>query len=183
MQDPCRSRDDDPSFVRPDRVRSYKAVDLPRLADIERTADRLFGPLGIVFPPGPTVIEEAVQAGADVYVVGDPPVGFAAVRERDGSTHLEQIAVHSDHGRRGIGGRLLGRVLEHAATRGSAAVTLITFRDVPWNGPWYARHGFSELPEERYSPQIRALWRAEIDAGLHALAPRLVMWAPPRSPD
>src|SRR4051812_11220917 len=110
MQDSRRTRDDDPSarsVVRPDLVRPAGPADLPLLADIERTADRLFGPLGIVFPPGPTVIEEAVEAGADVYVVGDPPAAFAAVRERDGNTHLEQITVHHGHGRRGIGGRLL----------------------------------------------------------------------------
>jgi ribosomal protein S18 acetylase RimI-like enzyme len=164
-------------------VRRAESGDLPLLADIERTADRLFGSLGIVFPPGPTVVEEAIEAGAEIYVAGSPPIGFAAVQERDDDTHLEQIAVHADHGRQGIGGLLLGQVLEHAVARGSAGVTLITFRDVPWNGPWYARQGFTELPEERYGPEIRALWQAEIDAGLHALAPRLVMWSPPSPVD
>jgi GNAT superfamily N-acetyltransferase len=163
-----------------DGLRRAGPGDLPQLADIERGADRLFSPLGIVFPPGPTVVEEAVESGADVYVAGDPPIGFAAVEDRDGHTHLEQIAVHPDHLRRGIGGRLLGRVLTHAAETGSAGVTLITFRDVPWNGPWYARHGFVELPEERFGPEIRVLWQIEIAAGLHDLGPRLVMWSPPR---
>ncbi|MGH3388180.1 MAG: GNAT family N-acetyltransferase [Actinomadura sp.] len=162
-----------------DAVRRARLGDLPLLADIELGADRLFSSLGIVFPPGPTVVEEAAQAGADIYVAGDPPVGFAAVEDRDGHTHLEQIAVHPDHLRQGIGGRLLGRVLAHAAETGSAGVTLITFRDVPWNGPWYARRGFTELPEERFGPEIRTLWLTEIDAGLHDLAPRLVMWSPP----
>jgi GNAT superfamily N-acetyltransferase len=161
-------------------MRLAEPRDLPLLVEIERTADRLFGSLGIVFPPGPTVVEEAAEAGAEIYVAGDPPVGFAAVEDRDGHTHLEQIAVHADHGRKGVGGLLLGRVLAHAAERGSAGVTLITFRDVPWNGPWYAGHGFTELPEERYGPELGTLWQAEIDAGLHALGPRLVMWAPAR---
>jgi GNAT superfamily N-acetyltransferase len=164
-------------------VRRAEPGDLPLLPAIERAADLLFGPLGIVFPPGPTMIEEATRAGADIYVAGDPPVGFAAVRERDGHTHLEQIAVHADHTRRGIGGLLLGRAVAHAAASGSAGVTLITFRDVPWNGPWYAMHGFAELPEERFGPETRALWQAEIDAGLHDLGPRVVMWSPsPESP-
>jgi GNAT superfamily N-acetyltransferase len=156
-------------------VRLAASAELASLPAIENAADPMFAAVGIVFPPGPTVVEEAIMAGADVYVVGEPPVAFAAVRERAGHTHLEQIAVRPDQTRRGIGGLLLQRVVEHGAARGAAGVTLLTFRDVPWNGPWYARHRFSELPEDRWSPQIRALWEAEIAAGLHALGPRLVM--------
>ncbi len=44
--------------------------------------------------------------------------------------------------------------------------------------PWYARHGFAELPEERWGSGIRSYWDAEIRDGLHDLGPRLVMWAP-----
>jgi GNAT superfamily N-acetyltransferase len=160
-------------------VRLAKPDDLPALPGIELTADQLFAEVGIVFPPGPTVVEEAIEDGADIYVVGEPPVAFAAVRERDGYTHLEQIAVRTDQSRQGFGGRLLDRVIAHAAERGSAGVTLLTFRDVPWNGPWYARHGFAELTAERWTPQIRSLWDHEIAAALHKLGPRLVMWRPP----
>ena len=156
-------------------VRVATFADLPLLPAIEQAADRMFAAVGIHFPPGPAVVEEAAGAGAEVYVVGEPPVGFAAVRERDGYTHLEQIAVRPEQARRGIGGLLLKQVVGHAAARGAAGVTLLTFRDVPWNGPWYVRHGFSELPEDRWGPQIRMLWEAEIAAGLHALGPRLVM--------
>ena len=159
-------------------MRPATSGDLTALPAIERAADRLFAQVGIVFPPGPTVIGEAVEAGADVYVVGAPPVGFAAVRERDGYTHLEQIAVRIDQARRGMGGLLLNQVVTHATAKGSAGVTLLTFCDVPWNAPWYCKHGFTELPGERWTPQIRALWEAEIAAGLHALGPRLVMWRP-----
>jgi GNAT superfamily N-acetyltransferase len=156
-------------------VRPAASDELASLPAIEDAADPMFADVGIVFPPGPTVVEEAVGAGADVYVVGKPPVAFAAVRERDGYAHLEQIAVRPDQTRRGIGGLLLDRVIEHAADRGLAGVTLLTFRDVPWNGPWYAGHGFIELAEDRWGSQIRALWAAEIAAGLHTLGPRLVM--------
>jgi ribosomal protein S18 acetylase RimI-like enzyme len=135
--------------------------------------DRLFGEVGIVFPPGPTVVDEAICDGEEILVAGDPPVGFAAVIELDGHWHLEQIAVHPDYGRRGIGAALLD-----AARAGRDGITLITFREVPWNGPWYARHGFTELPEAEWGPALRAHWRAEIDAGLHRLGPRLIMAAP-----
>jgi GNAT superfamily N-acetyltransferase len=157
-----------------DVVRVAGPRDLPLLPKIEENGDGLFGELGIVFPPGPTVVEQAIREGAEILVAGDPPVGFAAMVELDGHGHLEQIAVHADHGRRGVGAALLD-----AVRAGRDGVTLITFRDVPWNGPWYARHGFTELPETKWGPQLRAHWQAEIDAGLHRLGPRLVMVASP----
>ena len=61
------------------------------------------------------------------------------------------------------------------ARRSGPGLTLITYRDVPWNGPWYLRHGFVELPESAWGPQLRAHWQAEVEAGLHDLGPRLVM--------
>jgi hypothetical protein len=53
--------------------------------------------------------------------------------------------VLAEHGRRGIGGRLLETVCTSAREHGYAAVTLSTFRDVPWNDPFCRRHGFVDL--------------------------------------
>ncbi|GAA2144927.1 GNAT family N-acetyltransferase [Actinomadura napierensis] len=159
-------------------VRLARPDDLAGLPPIENSGDRLFQPIGIVFPPGPTIAEHMIEKGAEFLVAGDPPVGFAAVEEVDGATHLEQISVHADLVGRGIGTRLLRAVTERAAAHGSPGVSLLTFRDVAWNGPWYARNGFADLPEERWGPGIRAYWDAEIEAGLHALGPRAVMWLP-----
>ncbi|MFI6522707.1 GNAT family N-acetyltransferase [Spirillospora sp. NPDC050679] len=161
-------------------VRPAAPADLALLPGIERTADELFRPLGIVFPPGPTVIEQMIGTSADIVVAGDPPVGYAAVVPVDGAAHLEQIAVRADRVRQGVGGRLLRAVVERAAAAGAPGVSLLTFRDVPWNGPWYAAHGFAELPAERWGPGLRAHWDEEVRAGLHELGPRLVMWRPIR---
>jgi GNAT superfamily N-acetyltransferase len=116
-------------------------------------------------------IEGAVEHGADVLVAGDPPVGFAAITVMDRRPHLEQISVRADLGRQGTGTLLLRAAIRKAGAR----LTLITYQDVPWNGPWYARHGFGELPEAEWGPELRAHWQAEIDAGIHELGPRLVM--------
>ncbi|WP_119729892.1 GNAT family N-acetyltransferase [Thermomonospora amylolytica] len=151
-------------------VRMARAADLAVLPEIERSADGVFASVGIVFPAGPAVIEE-VGERARVWVAGEPPVGFAAVVEMDGHPHLEQIAVRADRTGQGVGGRLLARVIEE--TRGT--LTLITFRDVPWNAPWYARFGFEVMPEPEWGPRLREHWAAEIEAGLHALGPRVVM--------
>jgi GNAT superfamily N-acetyltransferase len=160
-------------------VRPARPADLPGLADIENSGDAMFREIGIVFPPGPTVVEELIAAGgARIVVAGDPAVGFAAVGEADGAAHLEQISVRGDLTGQGIGAALLAEVMAVAAESGAPGVSLLTFREVPWNGPWYARHGFAELPEERWGPEIRSHWDAEVEAGLHDLGPRAVMWAP-----
>jgi GNAT superfamily N-acetyltransferase len=72
-----------------------------------------------------------------LVLAGDAPHGVRA--------HLEQLAVHPDHGRRGIGTALVEAVCAEAAARGFDRVTLRTFADIAWNGPFYARLGFTEL--------------------------------------
>src|SRR5690606_28430341 len=82
--------------------------------------------------------------------------------------------VHPSRMRRGIGGRLVEAVLDHARAAGAPAVTLTTFRDVPWNAPWYERHGFVVWPERAWGPELRALVRRERELGIE-VAPRVVM--------
>jgi hypothetical protein len=123
------------------------------------------------------VIEELISHTAEILVIGDPPAGFAGLVRLDGRLHLEQISTNAAQGRRGIGTRLLRAVL----ARGEP-VTLITFRDIPWNAPWHARLGFTELPAAHWGPELAAHWQTELDAGLERLGPRLVMQASPVRP-
>ncbi|MEW9530409.1 GNAT family N-acetyltransferase [Microbispora sp. NPDC049125] len=153
-------------------IRWARHDELAGLAEIELAADEMFAPLGIVFPPGTTMIEECDDPG-QVIVAGDPPVGFAMLGRVDGLVHLEQLAVHPDHGRKGVGTRLLEAVCDAAAAV-TTAVTLTTFRDVPWNAPWYARRGFAVLPRAEWGPELTALVERERALGIE-LAPRVVM--------
>ncbi|MBB4918184.1 GNAT family N-acetyltransferase [Streptosporangium saharense] len=154
-------------------VRRASAGELPGLAEVEIAADGVFAQVGIVFPPGTTMVEE-VEDPSRVLVAGDPPFGFAMVGWVDGQVHLDQLAVHPDHGRRGVGGSLLEAVCAHALAEGASAVTLTTFRDVPWNAPWYARRGFAVLGEEEWGPELAALVAHERELGIE-LAPRVAM--------
>jgi GNAT superfamily N-acetyltransferase len=148
-------------------VRTATPGDLPLLGPVERAADSVFEPLGIVFPPG-SVIDEVTDP-TKVRVVGDPPVAFAYADWLDSRLHLHQIAVHPSYARQGIGSALMGRVISVA---GNAGVTLTTFRDVPWNGPWYRKLGFREIHE--LGPGLAALVEAE--RGLTDLGPRVAMY-------
>ena len=96
----------------------------------------------------------------------DEPVGFALLSEIDGAIHLEELDVHPAHGRRGIGAALLKQVCAWAEMAAYPGVTLSTFRDVPWNAPFYARHGFRELRPEEMTPGLVGLREAEQRRGL-----------------
>jgi GNAT superfamily N-acetyltransferase len=102
-----------------------------------------------------------------VALADDVPVGFAHVEVLEAAVaHLEEIDVHPDHGRRGLGTRLVQAVCEWAASAGYEAVTLTTFREVPWNMPFYARLGFEVIPAEELSPSLLAVLRDEARRGL-----------------
>jgi GNAT superfamily N-acetyltransferase len=151
-------------------------VDESRIAELAQIEDLSVAPftaLGMVFPPDDPA--EVIRSAEAVLVEGDPPVAFAALGRLGPDAHLEQIAVHPDHGARGIGTRLLLASFDWARGAGYRRMVLTTFTDIPWNGPWYARHGFRELPYEECSPEMRVVRDAEIESGLDAMAPRLVM--------
>lgn len=74
-----------------------------------------------------------------------------------GEIYLHQIDVHPDHQRRGHGARILGAFCETARQSGAGAVILSTFRDVPWNAPFYRTHGFTDIPHTDYLPWMRAI--------------------------
>jgi len=83
----------------------------------------------------------------------------------DGDPHVEQVSVHPDHAGHGIGASLLAAAEQLARTRGHCRITLTTFRDVPWNGPYYARLGWSVVREAELPPELAATRRHERDLG------------------
>ena len=95
-------------------------------------------------------------------------VGFVIVDVLDGAPHIEEIDVAPDASNRGHGTRLLAAVIDWATNRRAPAVTLTTFRDVPWNLPWYERHGFRTLADDEITPELAARRAAEDADGLPA---------------
>lgn len=158
-------------------VRLAEARDLPLLAGIEAAADRLFAPLmDISHWPSPSSRQRRAQHGGFIAVIGDPAVGFAHVVELDGRFHLEQIAVHPDHGRRGLGTELLYAAVDLVAARGGDSLSLTTFADVPWNAPLYRRIGFEVVdPAPDHLGEVLAREQA---ADLHRGGRRVAMVRP-----
>jgi GNAT superfamily N-acetyltransferase len=155
-------------------VRPARADELALLPGLEAAADGLFDDLGRGPLPPAAELDELLDAHR-VLVAGTPPVGFARLELVDGHAHLEQLSVHPAHGRRGVGGSLLRAACQWAADEGHSIITLCTFADVPWNGPFYARHGFAAVPDAELTPGLLALRQREHELGLDALGRRTVM--------
>jgi GNAT superfamily N-acetyltransferase len=91
----------------------------------------------------------------------------------DGTAYLAALAVLPSDMRTGVGSRLLERACEWARGQGYPAMTLTTFRDVPWNAPFYAKRGFAEVLAP--TPGLAAVRERERSLGLDEAGPRLVM--------
>ena len=80
------------------------------------------------------------------------------------AVHLHELDVHPQRARQGLGQRLIEHIAQWA--RGAEALTLTTFSDVPWNGPYYGRLGFRTLDVATLSPELQKVWEVETAVGL-----------------
>lgn len=159
-------------------VRHAEPTDLVQLRDIERAADEPFAPYLDTREWSAAEGAERLARPGWVLVVGQPVAGFAHVLDLGGRFHLEQISVHPDAAGRGLGVMLLNAALGSVWDAGGDRLTLVAFADVPWNAPWYARHGFRELVESVEAASWRALAgvrEAEDRLGLPRLGRRVAM--------
>lgn len=111
---------------------------------------------------------ESYRAAGRAWAVESSGVvaGYVLVDVVDGAAHVEQVSVDPTFGRRGLGRRLIDQVAAVAEAEGRPAVTLTTFRDVPWNAPYYRRCGFRDLAESELGPELRRRRDAEAAHGL-----------------
>lgn len=161
-------------------ITAARPRDLPLLPLIELAAARLL----VGHAPESVLIETTSQEDLRhaqslghlwVALSDDIPVGFAHVVVREPAVaHLEEIDVDPAHGRQGLGTRLVLTVCEWAATEGYRSVTLTTFRDVPWNMPFYARLHFEVIPVEELSAALLSVVDDETRRGLD-MSNRVVM--------
>ncbi len=107
----------------PSRIRTATEADLPVLQDIEVAAGALFRAAGMpeIANHPPPALPELADAEALLVAVDDAdhPLGYAWVELVDGHAHLEQLSVHPDHGRRGVGTALLAAVVDWARGAGT----------------------------------------------------------------
>lgn len=161
-------------------LRPAAPADVPALQAIEVDAGQRFRDVGLHAiaeddPPAAASLLAHISGGR-VWVAerAGEIIGYATASVVDGEGHLDQVSVIGAAAGEGIGALLVDQVCGWALNGGYHAVSLTTFRDVPWNGPYYRRLGFAEIPPAAWGPQLRAIRQAERLAGID-VAPRIAM--------
>ena len=157
------------------RVRPARREELAALVEIERAAGETFRALGmeLVADDDPGSVEDLApyaDGGRALVAVGadDRPVGYLLIDVVDAAAHIEQVSVHPHQARRGIGSELIDEAASWARAQGLRALTLTTYTEVPWNGPYYERLGFRYLGADEETPGLYAIRDHERAAGLDA---------------
>lgn len=143
--------------ARPDELHEFIAID--------DAASGLYAQAGIrlaLHAGHPFVVAEAqrwavaIEANMAEVAVDhrDRPLAFMALGVVDGEPYIDQLAARPDVMRRGIGTALLDRAI---ARLGTDRIWLTTYEHVPWNRPWYERHGFAPVPDSGCGPELRAI--------------------------
>ncbi|MEQ8859490.1 MAG: GNAT family N-acetyltransferase [Pseudomonadales bacterium] len=155
------------------RIRATTLQDIARLPAVERWSGQLFrsmAPLAwLADEPATSAADHAemVAAGTSWVAVSDEvPVGFVIAEIVDRELHVWELAVDLEHQRRGLGRRLMQTAIDSARGRRLAAVTLTTFRDVPWNAPFYRHLGFRPLTAGDAGPRLAGVLAGEAARGL-----------------
>jgi GNAT superfamily N-acetyltransferase len=166
-------------------IRPARAEELPQLARIEQSAAARFLDTPYAFlAHGESLPLEMVQQWfqvGPVWVVvertarvGEAVVGYAITRDLEGALYLQEIDVLPEHGQQGLGSALLDTIVIWAKQQGYAVMLLSTFRDIPWNAPFYAKRGFQILDEAALTAGLRQIRQQESQAGL-PIAERVIM--------
>ncbi|CAB3755572.1 GNAT family acetyltransferase [Burkholderia sp. MSh2] len=155
-------------------IRPATREDAAAMAAVEVAAAQRFREIGMagIAEAGPTD-PDAVLARIDrghAYVAVDALgacVGFAFYRPLDAQRlYLEELDVAPSHAGQRIGARLIEQVAARAAQDRIAQVVLSTFRDAPWNAPYYARLGFRIVDAAALDDALRAIRAHHVELGL-----------------
>ncbi|MGS0894018.1 GNAT family N-acetyltransferase [Burkholderia stagnalis] len=156
------------------RIRPATREDAAAMAAVEIAAAQRFHAIGM-----PDIGDGEPTDTADVLVRIDDGRAYVAVDARDACVgfafyrlldarrfYLEEVDVAPSHAGRRIGARLIEQVTARAAAEGVAQVVLSTFRDAPWNAPYYARLGFDIIDDAALDDALRAIRAHHMARGL-----------------
>ena len=146
-------------------IRLARPADADALPEIERAAGGMFATLDEFAwvagqdPIPPQTHRRYIARGHSLVARhGDRLVGFLVSEPFGGELHVREVSVLPDWQGRGIGAALLRGCMIDAANSGFEALTLTTFREVPWNAPFYRRLGFVDI-----EPRAHARLAEELD--------------------
>ncbi|MFU7527565.1 GNAT family N-acetyltransferase [Qipengyuania sp. ASV99] len=154
-------------------LRLAKPEDAEAMPAIERAAAELFvgDPDLANFDPddtwAPHELQKMIRKGHCLVAFAEGQMaGFLVNEPFRRELHIWEMDVHPRFQRCGIGAGLLRACMIDARNAGFRAVTLTTFRDLPWNGPFYAKLGFDEVTALDAHPRLAGELANEADDGL-----------------
>lgn len=153
-------------------LRLARPQDAEAMPGIERAA-------GQAFAGEPSVDPARFRSEADyarlirrghslVAHVGEAMAGFLVAQPFSRELHIWELDVAPGFQRRGIGAGLVRAAMIDARNTGIKALTLTTFRDLAWNGPFYVRLGFEEVTALDAHLRLAGELAVEVDSGLPA---------------
>lgn len=116
--------------------------------------------------PAKTHLKYVRKGTSWVAEAGDLIVGFVCAEPAVRDLHIWEMAVRQESQGKGIGRQLMKTVIEYARSNQFKFVTLTTFREVAWNGPFYRSLGFEVIDSEKLDARLEKILRAEISHGL-----------------
>lgn len=162
-------------------IRSARFEELPLLADIEQSASMRFldTPYAFLVDAQPLpldFVQQRFQAG-QVWVAADQQdmaIGFALTSKVDHTLYLQEIDIDPQHGQKGLGSALVDTIRSWAKRSDYDVMSLSTFRDIPWNAPFYAKLGFRILDESELTVGFQQIRQQEREAGF-PICDRVIM--------
>lgn len=163
------------------RIRPGRHTEIDHLRQIERDAGQAFIAAGYpdvaaYEPVHRDDLRDAITDGT-LFVaadIADRPVGFLLCDEVDHALYVSELNVHPDHAGNRLAVPLLAAAEQLARNMDLDALTLTTFRSVPWNAPYYARLGFVPMGENEIGPDMLIVIARQKAAGLN-VAERVAM--------
>jgi GNAT superfamily N-acetyltransferase len=163
-------------------IRSALPAEIEAVREIERaSAQRFVGLMDAIAAdePSPAILlaRRVGDGGLLVATVDEVLAAFVMFRPLEDRLYVEQIDVLPAFAGRRLGAALLDAVSERARILDLSGLVLSTFREVPWNAPYYRRLGFAAL--ETLTPGLLAIRAEHLARGLDE-SQRLFMARPAR---
>ena len=134
------------------RIQPATHADIEGMSAAEQRAGEVFRAIGYDFCADcqNREVEEhkrVIAAGITLVVksTSGEVAGFAMFEPLDGDVHLVEIDVVPEHQNKGLARRLIAAGADWGRSKVFDAMTLTTYRDVPWNAPFYRRLGFEDF--------------------------------------
>lgn len=172
-------------FAANDAITSFRAADASdaeALSAIEENAATVFKQLGGGYAAldlsalTPQFYKDAIAQNQIIWLVElhGQAVGFLRAKPVDDVLYCAEMSVMRHHHGKGLGEKLLNRFVAYAKEEGFKGVSGITFKNVPWNGPYYLKQGFSYLGESQIGPELKAIMSGPAETDLKKAGERVV---------